>query len=92
MPLTRGPELSGTEDAGILEDGGVPEESAAEDAGTLKEGDVPEESAAEESIELEADSSWEVSVVLPRRMISPIRSRNSTPTVTIKRIVRLSLR
>ena len=44
-PLREGPELSGTEDAGILEDGGVPDESC-----------VPEDSATEEErVELEAD-------------------------------------
>jgi hypothetical protein len=42
-------------------------------------------------MELEVVSSCDVFAVLPRSRISPIRSKNSTPTVTISRIARLSL-
>ena len=73
------------EDAGMLEDGGVPEESC-----------VPEDSGTEEDRLEEEDAAPLASFSGPpavhSRIISPTKSRSSTPTVTISAIARLSLR
>ena len=96
MPLTRGPELGGTEDTGGTEDAGVLENAGMlEDGGVAEDSCVPEDSGTEEDRPKEEDATPLVPFSEPpavhSRMISPTKSRNSTPTVTIKRIARLSL-
>ena len=101
-PLTMGElEVGGMLDAGgVLDVGGLLDAGGAlETGGTLLSGgveeteepSVPEDSGEEESREEAPEVSLLTEPVLPIKMISPIKSKNSTPTVTISMIARLSL-
>ena len=84
-----GTELDGIpEVGGTLETGGTLLSDGVEE---IEDPSVPEDSGVEESREEDPEVSLFTEPVLPIKMISPIKSKNSTPTVTISMIARLSL-
>ena len=81
----------GTEVGGTLDSGGVLDSGGTLELEGIEELSVPDEPGAEGSREEDPDVSVSTEPVLPSRMISPTKSRNNTPTVTISAIARLSL-
>ena len=87
-----GTEVEGMLDVGgVLDAGGVLDSGGMLELGGTEELSVPEEPGTEESREEDAEVSVSTEPVLNNKISNPTKSRNSTPTVTISMIARLSL-
>ena len=98
MPLTAGELVTGMEVVGGAEDtGGVEDTGGADVSGTTEEPGTAldpgtEDCGTEESADEEDVTSVSTLPAVHSRIMSPTKSKNSTPTVTISNIARLSLR